>query len=525
MQALIALIITLVVDTAFSWARMFIALGLSVVVGLFFGIYAARSSRAERVLMPIFDILQTVPILAFFPFAIYVVVTFLPGLVGINVAVIFLIVTSMVWNIGFGVYEAVKTVPVGLVEMARIYGLNKLDQLRKIFIPASMQRVVGQSILSWSIGLFYLVTSEIFSIGSGSHYAVRYGIGVALLNLAVSGNIAYYLVGIGVFVLFVVATRFLFFRPLERYFGRYEGEAAKKTREGGVQRMLRIPSEIKDELFSRISRETVHLFPKRLTGEGAEKSAVPAKGQGRRLQYIVIAALVALVALFLIANGTLRQDEYLSITAFAATFARIWLAFGLMLVVAVPLCVYLVFMTRRSGAFITGFQVLASIPATILLPLIVSLLVNKPFHNEIVAFTIFFLSGIWYVVFSILASSRGIPSYVGEVRRVFQVKGKNAFKNIYVKALVPGIITGAITGLAAEWNASIVAEYFTTSGIGSGSLISSVNLGFGKLLDLALQNGNVLLMGIALLNLVVIVVVINRLLWKRLYGGVSKIYR
>jgi NitT/TauT family transport system permease protein len=125
-----------------------------------------------------------------------------------------------------------------------------------------------------------------------------------------------------------------------------------------------------------------------------------------------------------------------------------------------------------------------------------------------------------------MASSKNIPGYVKEVKSVFHVRGGDAFKNVYLKALIPGIITGAITGIGAEWNASIVAEYFTTTGISGGStLVTSVHLGLGKLLDVALTNGNLLLMGIALVNMSVIVVVINTLLWKRLYRNVSKVYK
>ena len=192
MQPFLSFIVSIIVDTSFSWGRMLIALFLSVVISLFVGIFAATNKTAERIIIPIWDIFQTLPILAFFPFVIFVVVATLPGYIGINAAVIFLIVTSMVWNITFGVYEAVKTIPDEFFEIGRIFNLSPLERLKKILIPASMTKVIEQSALSWSIGLFYLVTSEIFSTGNAA-YTVKYGIGVALTNLAFSGNFWYYL--------------------------------------------------------------------------------------------------------------------------------------------------------------------------------------------------------------------------------------------------------------------------------------------------------------------------------------------
>ena len=257
MYALISVLVQLIVDTAASWARMFIALALSVLFGIAVGVYAATHKAAERLILPIIDILQTLPILTFFPFAIFVVLLLIPSTAGINAAVVFLIFTSMSWNIVFGVYEAVKAMPAEFGELSRLYNLDRFERLTKIYIPASLPGLVEQSVLSWSIGLFYLVTSEIFSTGN-ANYSVKYGIGIALTNFAFStapGHFTYYLIGIGVFIAFVVATRFLFFRPLERYANRYMRTAYAKPRgtnaKGIVNRIMRPGRAVR--LFKRIS--------------------------------------------------------------------------------------------------------------------------------------------------------------------------------------------------------------------------------------------------------------------------------
>ncbi|MGC8669627.1 MAG: ABC transporter permease subunit [Candidatus Micrarchaeia archaeon] len=510
-------VLQLLIDTLFSWVRMFIALGFSVIIGIAIGVYAAINSKAERIVIPIVDILQTLPILAFFPFAIYIIVATLPGYVGINAAVIFLIITSMLWNIIFGVYESIKTIPKEYMELAELYGMSMWDRLRIIFIPASMPKVVEQSTLSWAIGLFYLVTSEIFST-SNANYAVKHGIGVALTALAVSGNFAEYMIGILIFVMFVVATRLFFFAPLERYFNRYNEFTGKM---GAIQRTrlvinkLNITKGLASHSHRKHSPVHLHMYM---------QESVLQKTPAKRIYIAYIAlGLAALMALML--DKTLMKAEIIVLVSLLASFARVWIVFIAIVAVAIPLSVYLLFISKKPGGYMLLFQVIASIPATILLPIIVLSLKNAPMHNELVAFSIFFLSGIWYVVFSIISQRAYIPHNILEVKKIFGLRGMQAWKKIYIYAILPGLLTGAVTGIAAEWNASIVAEYFTTTAIGSGAVITSVSIGIGKLLDTTLANGNMFLMGLGLINLTVMIIIINRFVWKRFYSKIERVYK
>jgi NitT/TauT family transport system permease protein len=528
----------LLLDTIASWARMFIALGLSVLFALAVGIYAATHKTAEKILLPLVDIFQTLPILAFFPFAIYVVLLILPSVWGVNAAVIFLIFTSMAWNIIFGVYEAVKTIPNEFNEVAKLYNLDLIGKLRKIYIPASLPRIVQQSILSWSIGLFYLVTSEIFSTGN-ANYAVKYGIGIALTNFAFStapGHLIYYFIGLAIFILFVIATRFLFFRPLELYANRYTRmpySKPKKERLAGIgaspTRLMRLFKKISALEHRTAIREKLQLSRTTRQVSVEERRAMrKLKKSFRRLAYAAVVVLVAAAVLLLYAYGILNGKvigyEYETLVAIAFTFARVWLTFAVILAIAVPVCVYMVFMSKRPNNFLLFFQIIASIPATLILPLLITLTYGMADRGEIIAFLVFFLSGIWYVIFSIMATTRVLPSNMMEVKKVFNVKGKEAWKYIYVKALIPGIITGSVTAIAAEWNASIVAEYFTTTGVGAGTALTSVGTGMGKLLDLSLSTGNLTLMAIGLINFVVMILLVNTFVWKKFYRDMAKVY-
>ncbi len=548
---LVTLIWALLLDTSASWLRMFVALAVSMLVSLAVGIWAARSEKAGRVILPIIDILQTLPILAFFPFVIYIVITIFPAYLGINAAVIFLIITSMLWNMIFGVYEAIKTLPGEFTDVASLYKMGGWQKITKIYIPAAMPKLIQQSVLSWSIGLFYLVTSEIFSTGSAS-YTVTHGIGVALTQLALSGSYVDYVIGLAIFIIFVIATRFLIFVPLERHYEKPNKVMATKVQQHKMQgismRSVRLFREI--ENLYRKNFERSALKSKR----GEEPNLEPIfdrelaeMHRQRRIRWsFYFVVLLLLVAAFLITTGTINPTtiyyEEMSLIALAFSFVRVWLTFLVILAVAVPVCVYLIFISKRAGSYLTLFQILASIPATIVLPIIVVALANYPAHSELVAFSVFFLSGIWYVIFSSIADAKSLQSSVFEVKKLFKVKGLNAWKNIYVKAIAPGIITGAVTGIAAEWNASIVAEYFTSAGIGGNAttvcsavsstiaanspcIVSAVNVGMGRLLDTSLASGNLSLMLIALINLTVMIILIDTFVWKKLYKRVSDVYK
>jgi NitT/TauT family transport system permease protein len=246
----------------------------------------------------------------------------------------------------------------------------------------------------------------------------------------------------------------------------------------------------------------------------------------KKIAYAAIAILaVCMLYLYRSLIPTYAGYEYTVLISLMATLARVWLAFAVILAVSLPVGIYLIFMSKRSGFYLTLFQIIASIPATILLPLIAISLKNAPLHNELVAFIVFFLSGIWYMVFSIVSNKNTISSTVNEVRNIFGVKGKTAWKDIYIKAILPGLITGGITAVAAEWNASIVAERFTTTAVGNGNVITSVGIGMGKLLDVSLSNGNITLMVLALINLTIVIILLNRFFWKRIYKKVLTPYK
>ena len=429
----------------------------------------------------------------------------------------------MVWNMILGVYESIKVIPREFGEVAQLYHFDFWRKMRRIYVPAALPRLVEQAILSWSIGLFYLVTSEIFSTGL-AEYQVRYGIGVAMIHFAQLGGI-YYALALGVFVSFVILTRFLFFRPLEKYSTRFMRQQVQPPKTSIEKRAI-------GWLEVALPRKKARFDTKGFLVEKGRAVRVPKVHKKRydisRIYSAIGIAILIAIAYVIASNRALMGYEVAVLESLVATFARVWFAFLVSLLIAIPVCVYIVFISRRTQQYMLLFQIVASIPATVLLPAIALAVGGGALHGELVAFVIFLLSGIWYVIFSVVASVKVLPSNIFEVQKAFGVKGSNAWKNIYIKAITPGLITGAVTGIAAEWNASIVAEFFTTSGIsGSSNVLSQVGVGIGKFLDVSLAmpgNSGLVPMAIALLNLVVMILLINTFLWKRLYKKLAGVY-
>ena len=206
---------------------MIIALALSIVFALAVGIWAARSKRAEAVILPLLDIFQSIPILGFFPFVIAGIYGAIPNFLGANLAVIVLIFTSMSWNIAFGVYEAVKAIPQDYLDLFSVTQTTPWQRIRSLYIPASMSRIAYNAQISWAVGLFYLVSSEIISEGtcggsggSCESISISYGIGIGATKFSPAS--VYYVRPIAGFVVAVIGWGYLFLMAFALWSERFK---------------------------------------------------------------------------------------------------------------------------------------------------------------------------------------------------------------------------------------------------------------------------------------------------------------
>jgi NitT/TauT family transport system permease protein len=537
-------LLELVIDILASWGRLFVALFLSIIFSIVVGIWAATSKKAESIVLPIIDVLQTLPILAFFPVVIYLIVLVLPNYIGINLSVIFLIFTSMSWNITFGVYEAVKAIPSDFKELVELNHISGLGVVKELYIPAAMPGIAYQSMVSWAVGLFYLVTSEIFSTGS-KNFAVTYGIGAEIAKLVLANNPLEYATMIFFLIIAILLTIIFFLHPFSVYAERFSFAEQKSARKSKIL-----------AFYSRIGGLLRKLLPKFKLQETSKnikpiqtyetKQEKPERKSNATLLFVLLLCIIFALATIITNSYSYLGDIAI---ALASSFARVWSMYCVCMVIAVIVGIKIAKSERIYAPALAVLQVIAAIPATILLPAIVAVLYLLPFGNELTALAIIFLSMIWYLLFSVVSGMRTLPIEFKEIVGIFRMKWTDAWKDVYIPAILPSLVTGSIAAIGGAWNALIIAEYFSiaTSGGSAAScvtcnttlnststaamapantiVLTQVNSGVGKLLDIATFKGDFLDMGLVLIAMTIMIVLVNRFVWQELYKRVTLKYR
>jgi len=536
LSGFVAQLPTASVDVVYSFLRMSAAYGLSLAFALAYGYYAATHRTGERVMIPILDILQSIPILGFFPIALVVFAALTPGSwPGVNFASVFLIFTSMAWNMVFGVYESLKTLPAELKEAADTFQARGWLLFRKVLLPATTTRLVYNSVLSWTAGWFFLVEAEIFTTNSTQ---VLPGIGSFLSFAASDHNTDAFLAGIFVLVIVIAILDFAVWRPLTKWAERFRydtspsGEGEEITGSDGTTRFGRVAAYVRRGVRTSVSRISTPLV------QLAAIAVRPARKSERRqtaVSYLGVGLILVLAWLMLIAlvvaifhvftgpilPGVAHQIELLPL-AMGASALRVTAAYALCLAIALPLGLLLARSSRASRYGMPTVEVIASFPATALFPVIIFELI--PYISPEGAAILMLITGmLWYLFFNILSGLRSIPPDLEEAAHSFGLKGWKRFTRVVLPGIFPALITGSITAFGGGWNTLIVAEYLNVGSAHSLSLF-----GIGRAIDVGYAMANHAgypLMVAALLTLVGTVVAINELIWKPLYRRAVEKYR
>lgn len=514
-------------DILSSWIRMILALVLSILFALAVGIWAARSKKAESILLPLLDIFQSIPILGFFPFVITAIydAPLLHNFVGANLAVIVLIFTSMSWNIAFGVYESVKAIPQDYMDLLSTAQTGTWQRVKTLYIPASMSRVAYNSQISWSVGLFFLAASEIISYGP-AHVPIAYGIGVAVSKYA-SPTIDYgnYALLIGGIVAAVLVWRYLFLREFALWSERYKMiEEPRDVRKDPVMRF-----------YSWARQKSISKLFLLVQGKGVSRF-VPnfsiSKRGVRVAVSIFVLAFFALVAWTAARSGGINIGSIPSLPAIASaevgvlyallvSFFRVWFVVAICIALGLPLGIVISLNFRLYDAVSPILEVISSIPAPILLPaiLLIPLLGQSP---EAVADVVILLSVFWYIVFNVMAGVRTLPADIKDLPHVYNVSRGAAWRNVYIPSSLTALVTGAITAVGGAWNALVIAEYFQLQPYEPP--LSQVATGIGKTITVATDKGDILHLSLAVVTMTVLIVAFNLIVWRRLYQYVTKRY-
>ena len=502
---------------AYSLVRIAIAYVLSLLFALAYGMAAAKSERAAKILLPLLDILQSIPVLSFLPGVMLAMVALFPGRqLGLELGSILLIFTGQAWNIAFSFYASLKGIPRELDEAARLYRFSKWQQFTELELPFAGIGLVWNSMMSVAGGWFFLMACEMFVLGDRDFRLP--GLGSYLQVAAGAGDTRAILWGMAAMIAVIVLLDQLVWRPAIAWSDKFKFE----TVEGAAPQSFVLAVLRRSGALATLYRIAIYPLEERVTrGFAARKLAAraeaPAENSFRRwlarafgAALLVAMAWLAYRALATIAH--LGPRELISLTRDAAfTFARVNASLVLGALWAVPVGVWIgttPFVARIAQPLV---QIAASVPATALFPVLLLLLIRAGGGMGLAAMALMLLGTQWYILFNVIAGAMAIPTDLKEASSVFRFNRWERWRRLILPAIFPYLVTGMLTASGGAWNASIVAEYFHFQG-----RTLSVH-GLGAAISRATDSGNLPVLLAATMIMSVIVVTVNRTLWQKLY--------
>lgn len=526
-----------------SFLRMSISYLASLVFAFILGLFAARTAWGERIIIPLLDILQSVPVVGFFPAAISFFIALTDGhRLGIEMAAIFLIFTSQAWNIAFAVYEAIKGIPNGNLDAVAGFGVPPSQRLWKLYIPVTIPRVVYNSILSWSNGWFFLVACEIIAVGS-----VRYhlpGIGSFLARAAEQNEIVLVLWGLGALTALILLLDFLIWQPASVWAQRFRQEHSGAADDDEIApRLVSLPKTVIQRLadFQRPILEALSVLAKPFAWIFFAipylifEAVLPWfdliwNWIHRKIQWLFpllfygsLTGGVLLLGYFLGAQLSPPWPSILVEIPFAILLstARLIIALSISLAWIIPVVLLVWNRPRLRKRLNTLAQIGASLPAIALFPLIIVTIAQKFGGGMELASILLLLTGMqWYLLFNCLGGVSTIPSDLQEATRSLGLSRVQIWRKLVIPAIRPAIVTGALTAWGGGWNALVVAEYLNFRGE-----ILQVK-GIGSLLNSAVyQSGDTRAMTFCIGAMVLWIIFINILVWRPIYRFAIERYR
>ncbi len=541
------------VDAAWSVLRMVAAYILSLAFALIVGIYAAGRPRSARFIIPILDILQSIPIVTFFPAALAVAVDLMGGgKLGMNIAAILLVFTSMAWNMAFSVYENIRAIPRDIQECAEAMGIRGTQRLLTISIPSCVPGLLYNSIVSWTAGWFALTACEILTVGNKSTALPGLGSFIASANNS-KNPFVMGLLGVGVLLTVVVGIEIFIWRPLgvwaQRF--RYEMTVSTMSRDSALLRWYqqgRFPRffsrvlvvslhRLANVIFNRMRGSSLRMILPRREAPG---HAARAMAGAVRVVGWAVAAGVCIGGLYY--GISTLQGHYSPLVkyiplAIGLSFIRIAVAYLLSLMWTVPLVLWAYRKPRILRGLSSVAQVLASLPAISLTFLVINIFVIHlrlgHFWGVEIAGEILLMNGVqWYVLFNMLGGLSRIPGDLIEACDAMGLSRWKKFRNLLAPAILPSLLTGTVTAFGGGWNTLVFSEAIQYAGRQYSVM------GIGWLLDVASgsalpghyapplsshQQGALLLVGAG--ALMIFIVIFNRLVWRRLQAWASDRFR
>ena len=504
--------------------RMLIAMALSLLFTFTYATVAAKNKRAERLLIPLLDILQSVPILGFISVTVVFFMALAPGRVlGAEFAAIFAIFTSQAWNMAFSFYQSLRTVPTELVEASRNFRLSPWMSFWRLDVPFAMPQLIWNMMMSMSGSWFFVVASEAISVGNTTITLPGVGSYIALAiehrNLAA--------VGYAIVTMLIVILIYdqLLFRPLvawgDRF--RFEQEAGVLPPHSWVLDVLR-RSRLVDRLTQTLSSYWRSAMRPRQPGAAEAVKRPPRKPDGWSAllwngAVIALAALALYEVVRFAAVDVSAADVGTTLLFGLVTLTRVVVLIAIASVIWVPIGVWVGTRPHVAERVQPVAQFLAAFPANLLFPIIVSAIVALHLNPNIWLSPLMILGTQWYILFNVVAGAAAIPAELRAVGVNLRVRGWLWWRRIALPAVFPYYVTGAITASGGSWNASIVAEVASWG----DQHLQAIGLGAYIARETEAGDFHRIVLGIAVMSF--FVVLVNRTFWRPLYRYAERKFR
>jgi NitT/TauT family transport system permease protein len=508
--------------------RMIMAYILSILFSIFYGYAAARNKLNEKIMLPILDILQSTPILAFLPLFEIGFSAFLPQNIALETTAILLIFTSQAWNMTFAWYQSLTTIPKELREASNIFLLNSWMRFKKLELPFGFVSLVWNSIMSWAGGWFFLYAAEIFTVGSKKFELV--GLGSYIQVAGDQGNIKALITAIITLIIIIVILDQFVWRPLLSWSKKFNLQMVSS--EVGTEtvswfypllRQSKIVLWFESGVLKPITNSLDNYFDKRLA-----KNKLVVHNENKPTNKKVLIGLGIVFGLALLFGtqrmiafmSTVKAADYLHILEGAfATMSRVFLSLALSLLWTIPVGVLIGSNKRAALVLQPLVQVTASVPATAFFSILILLFIKLPMGINIAAIVFMMLGTQWYLLFNVIAGVATIPQDLRYTASLMRLRKWNYWKTLILPALFPFIITGSITASGGAWNASLIAEYV------SSQEKTYTTIGLGSIIADATAKSNYPVLFAATFVMIVFVTCINRFGWRRLYALAKEKYK
>jgi len=502
--------------------RMLIAMVLSLIFTFTYATLAAKSKWAEKILVPLLDILQSVPILGFISVTVVFFMELAPGRVlGAEYAAIFAIFTSQAWNMAFSFYQSLRTVPAELEEAARNFRLSAWMRFWRLDVPFAMPQLIWNMMMSMSGSWFFVVASEAISVGNTT--VTLPGVGSYIALAIEHQDLKAVAWAIATMLVVILIYDQVLFRPLVAWADRFrfEQEPGIVAPESWVFDVLR-----RSRIIARLSEPFGVLWRLTLRPIRQDKPG-PANAHARSalIPYLIVPLAVALAGYVLwevvgfFAHNVTFGDVGSTMLLGLFTLTRVVVLIAVASVIWVPIGVWVGTRPRVANMVQPVAQFLAAFPANLLFPIFVSLIVLWRLDPNIWLSPLMILGTQWYILFNVIAGAAAIPSELRACGANLRVRGWLWWRRIALPAVFPYYVTGAITASGGSWNASIVAEVASWG----DKHLHAAGLGAYIAHQTAVGDFHRIVLGIVVMSLYVVVV--NRVFWRPLYFYAERKFR